>query len=268
MWNPQDYTTHADRIADAFMSGLGMGGTPLIDLVEKTARDNALNPDQIRRLGSITNRAVFARKYARDKGQPDRRVDFELVDNEDVIGRIQGASKTAGVAARPASYPDLPDPRAPHLAKLAAEIPSPLHAPSKPSAAKRYATVAKIASELPIELRILDESWCGDVSELAASFGKTGAQAHRDFELNALGVLGAGVLVELNAVRDKLAMPLIADDPAKVAEAQAWVYGVADEQTERLKRAMATREEYGQAHAMKAHVDQEKADLLKEFCGG
>lgn len=268
MWNPQDYTTHADSIADAFMSGQGMGGTPLIDLVEKTARDNALNPEQIRRLGSITNRAVFARKYAADAGKPDRRVDFELVDNEDVIGRIQGATKTASVAVRPASYPDLPDPRAAGFAKFAAEIPSPLHAPSKPSPAKRYATIAKLASELPIELRILDESWCGDVAELAASFGKTGAQAHRDFELNALGVLGAGVVVELNAVRDKLAMPLIPDDPAKYAQAQQFIYGVPDEHTARLKRAMATRDEYAQAHTVKVHVDQEKTDLLKEICGG
>ena len=268
MWNGQDYTSNAEGIARAFMSGLGMGGSPLVDLVEKTARDHALNPEQIRRLSAITNRAVFSEKYAAAKGNPDRRVDFEIVDADDVIGRIQGSAKTASATvARPALYPDLPDPRAERLAKFAAEIPSPAHASTKP--AKHFANIQKLANELPIEMRMLDDSWVQDTVALAALFGKHAMDAHRDFELNALGVLGADVLVELNGVRSKLGMTLIPDsDRAKYAEAQAHVYGVADENTARLKRAMATRDEYATAHVIKGHVDQEKADMLRAVRGG
>ena len=89
MWSLDDYTRKADELADVFCAGQGLGGNDLATLVEKAARDNALNPEQIRRLGRAANTSVFARKYAAKRGGADRRVDFEMVDSEEIIAHLQ-----------------------------------------------------------------------------------------------------------------------------------------------------------------------------------
>lgn len=240
MWSPDEYARQAESVADAFCAGQGVGGNDLSTLVEKVARDNALNPEQIRRLGRAANTAVFGRKYASRRGEPDRRIDFDPVDAETIISRLQ--SSAAPQLNKVASYPDLPDPRRRPVEKTAGEVREP--APRAPPAVPRWSHLQKLASELPIELRQLDIRWQSNLRALAEDC-RAQTHDHVSFEKNAVAVLGAEVLTELNGVRDLLGFAPLVVDRAKLAEAHdEALVGVEDRSTRLLRQASLARAEY------------------------
>lgn len=261
MWSSDEYTLRAESVANAFCAGQGVGGNDLSTLVEKVARDNALNPEQIRRLGRAANTAVFARKYASKRGEPDRRIDFEPVDPEMVIDRLQANSSPT--PTKVAHYPDLPDPRAKTREKTAAEVIDPYLKPPPP-AVPRWRHLLKLSQDLPIELKQLDIRWQSNLRELAEDC-RADKHDHVDFEKNAVAVLGHEIVPELNGVRDLLGLVPMVADQEKLAEAQeSLLVGVPNRATRLLRQALDARLDYAQKLATLAVVEQDLPVARKE----
>lgn len=241
MWSQAEYEQRAKAIATSFCAAEDVGGNNLSTLVEKVARDNNLNPEQIRRLSRAANTEVFGMKYASMKTVPDRRVDFEIVDAEAVISRLQTPSqKTASIRA--SDYPDLPREGARVQEKTAAEIIDPHLAKPVPVIA-RWRNLEKLAQELPIELTQLNIRWQSSLNALAEDCRAQGHN-HVEFEKNAAGLLGPEILPELNAVRSLLKMERLTTSAEKIAEAQDFLVGVETKETRFLSTALSARKEY------------------------
>lgn len=247
MWQQKDYEARATEIAKAYRAGLDIGGSDLPSLVEKTARDNGLLPEQIRRLSRSVNTAMFAEEYGAKTGS-DRRVDFTPVDEDEVIGRFRTAETRATASVKTASYPSLPDPRVrPERVKTAAEVFDPLLPPPAPLPVRRMH--AKAAHErLRTDLGALELRWHGALAKVAHHCDRIG-HLHGDFEKNAVAVLGAECLPELAQIRESLKMAASPLTASKVAEVADFLVGVEDEQTRHIQAAISARHEYGRKKA-------------------
>lgn len=261
MWPSNEYTRQAESLADAFCAAQGLGGNDLSTLVEKIARDHGLNPEQIRRLGRETNTAVFGRKYAAKQGEGDRRVDFDAVDPETVISRLQ-TSVAPPPTLKVASYPNLPDPKARHLTKTAAEVIDP-HLTPTPPAGPRWSHLQKLARELPLDLRQLDVRWQSNLRALAEDCRADGHD-HVAFEKNAVAVLDADLIPELNGVRELLKFAPLSVGQAKLAEAREFLVGVPTRATRLLKQARDARHEYAQTLATLSMVQRDLPKAREE----
>ena len=242
----EDYQREGRRLANAFLAGQGMGGTSLDTLIEKTSRDQGLLPEQIRRLSRATNTEMFSLKYASMKGAQDRRVDFDPVDGDALIRKLQSvAPPTAPVAEKTAAlYPDIRNHRRAHFApfeKQASFVP-PVHTVSPEI---RWRHLKKIASDLPVELMQLDIQWQSLTKDVAASCNNDTFD-HDAFEKNAVAVLGSSVLAELNAVRAALRLPESSLSQDKVASLEDRLVGHPDKLTAKLASAMSARTAYSQ----------------------
>lgn len=254
MWSPDEYARQAKAVADAFCAAQGaLGGNDLTTLVEKVTRDHGLNPEQIRRLGRDTNTAVFGHKYAAKRGEADRRVDFDPVDPEVVITRLQ-ATAAPTPAIKQASYPDLPNPRAWVRAKTAAETIDP-YLPKTPPAVPRWSHLQKLSQELPLNLRQLDVRWQSNLRALAEDCRADGHD-HVTFEKNAIAVLDEDLLPELNGVRELLRLAPLAVSQEKLAEAREFLVGVPTRATRLLKQARDARHEYAKVLATLSEVER------------
>lgn len=236
-WSVDEFSQRAEALAKSFVAGESVGGTPLTDLVEKVARDSALGPEAIRTLSRETNKAVFAAKYATTTGKQDKRVDWDLVDPETVIGRLQAREVTAPTL-KVASYPDLPDPRPLPPRTKVAEAPKESRPPIE--------HLRKLAKDLPMDLKGLDYRWQEKLSHVLHL--ADGVTFDREaFEKNALGVLGEGILPELNALRVQRGLPEF--DTTKVAAERERFLGIPDELTRHLLEAHTVRQEYAKKYA-------------------
>lgn len=264
MWTLDDYGKRATEIARAFCAAQDVGGNDLGSHVEKVARENALNPEQIRRLGRATNKAVFGEKYASSRGAPDRRVDFTPVDPEAVIERMQGATPAPPPpVTKTAAYPDLPDPRFRPREKTAAEVVD-RYLLAPPNPVKRASHLQKIAQETPVELMRLNVRWKHKLAELAETC-RGYRHDHDAFEKNALAVLGADVMPELNRVREELKLPLLSFNHEKLAFlVEERLLGTENELTRTLKEAMEVRSEYVRVQTRHAVVMQDLPTAQKE----
>jgi hypothetical protein len=90
-WDSKKFEESATKIAREFNSN----GGDLHALTVKTAKEQGLNQEQIRRLGRAVNVKAFEQKFASLKGAKDRIVDFDPVDPESVIGTLFNASEAS-----------------------------------------------------------------------------------------------------------------------------------------------------------------------------
>lgn len=256
-WDNSDFDREASSIARAFWEGYGNNGSPLSEIATKVARDNSLNPEQIRRLCRTANTRAFEQKHAALKGASDRTPHFDLADAESVIGQLYQDVKTAHEKRAFAEYPDLPDEYAPtpdpawaaqeKVASLEAEISTYLRPQRSPVAELRR--LEKASEDLRLDRIRLNMEWEDAISDLQ-KMSSYQAWNHADFEKNCVALYGADVLPELNAVRSLKKMAAIGegaretDVAEKLASLKEQWLGVEDRASRLVKKAFDCRTEF------------------------
>lgn len=252
LWTEDQFIARAKDIAREHAATR----SPLNDLVEKTARDCAMGPDEIRTLGRLTNVAVFQEMFQGKTASaaPDRMVEFEPGDPEVVITRIVKAasSSCAPVAVKTASYsadlPDLmravrrPEQSAGSESEKVASEPSEREAP----AVLRLMRLRKLADNLDVEVKIAGARWESTIDELTRRFRKAPGYgpSFLDFEKDAMAAEGFSVAPELAALREALRLPAVSMAAEKVAALQERRIYEDSEELRLLKKAAAQRAAY------------------------
>jgi hypothetical protein len=274
-WDNSDFDREASSIARAFWEGYGNNGAPLSEIATKVARDNSLNPEQIRRLCRTANTRAFEQKHAALKGSSDRTPSFDLADPESVIGQLYQDVKTAHEKRAFAEYPDLRDEYAPEpdpawaaqekVASLNAEIGTYLR-PQR-SAVAELRRHEKAAEEFRIERATLNMQWEDCLGELnkMASYQ---AWDQSDFEKNVVALYGGDALPELNTLRGLRKMAAIGDGASeravtsKLGELREKWLGVENDASRLIKRAMTLRSNFFNV-VEKQKLNEEKIAQLK-----
>lgn len=275
-WDNADFDREATAIARAFWAGREQNGAPLNELATKTARDNGLNPEQIRRLCRNANTKAFEQKHASLKGEADRTPNFELADPEAVIQQLHQTIEQASTKHAEAEYPDLSNEYAPahngalfaqeKIATLYREVDAALPPQRSPLVELRRAE--KLAQEMTYERHALNFAWDEALSKVAAQTTYQGWN-HAEFEKNAVALFGADVLPELNAVRHRCRLPAIAGDveetevSAKLASLQTLWVGVPDTYTALLADAMKIRAKFATLVEQQQEVSTKIQSLKK-----
>lgn len=221
-WNENEYVSRAGEIAKQY----AVSRKPLNDLAEKVAKENNLNPDEIRTLVRLANVSVFQELFKQKEGTSDRMVEFETGDPEAVIRRLVD---TAGAQQQSANI---------NNDKLASEVPDQMRdkrrgfkddpyvekvASDAPEKAPRQDIVAmnlrKLAEEFEIQQIIEARKWEEKVAELSLTFKRVGGYGPKfeAFEKDAYAEHGMDVLPELTLIRSNCRLPAPAPDSEKVA---------------------------------------------------
>jgi len=270
-WNEDQYTAKAQGIASAHVHQKA----PLVDLVEKTAREHGMNQDEIRTLSRMTNVAVFQEMFRSKKASEDRMVEFETVDPENVISRI---SKAAGAShgdhddcgcgcggagscgLKVASAFELPDLRKAPLEaeKVAGELeerdaPRPL----------QIMRLRKLASTLEADALSAGYRWDLAVNGLARTFNKAAGYgpAYAEFEKDAYATAGMDALPELTAIRTELRLPAPSPVAEKVASLQDRHLVGESPALGKFREARAARETYVKLSSALGEVNRRLATL-------
>jgi hypothetical protein len=262
MWTAEDYSRHAQSITQAYCAAAGMGGATLESLVEKTARDSGLVPEQIRRLSRMVNTETFNAKYAALKGSNDRKVQFDPVDAEKIINTMQTPAVQTQKTASANAYPDLPDPRAIRFEKKASAPPVRTIDPEV-----RLRHLLKLAADIPLEMTGLDIRWQSAIKHVASLIDHDGFDKV-SMEKNALAVLGLDVLPELNAIRDSLKLPMLDMSREKFASIEDRLIGSETPITEKLREARTIRTAYAEKSAALAATRDQLAQARQEVRRG
>lgn len=222
-WNEAEYVSRANEVARQFV----VEKKPLNDLCEKLARDEAMNPDEIRTLVRLSNVAAFQHLF-KDK-QGDKMVEFDVGNPESVIQRIQS------------SVDDPPQPANIHNDKLAQECPDMMReirlgrkfdeavklaheeVPERPM--KRDLAVIlgrKLAAEFDVERRVHGNVWEQNLRKLAQVFRRAPGygQSFGEFEKAALAEFGLDAVPELTQLREDARLSAATYDTEKVAHLQ------------------------------------------------
>lgn len=211
-WNEKQYLQHAQNIARDHAAS----GVSLTSLSEKIARDNGLNPDEIRTLVRLSNVAAFQELFQKkaSEGDSDRMVEFERGDPEAVIRRLVDQ---ASVSAEPASLehkyaayeaPDMMTEKrlgrafdAPSTEKTASE-----DLPIRPASPEQVIlSLRKVAEEMDVERRRLEMVWSDRLSKIASAFKRApgyGKLSGEELEKAAYATLGEESTLELKALQD------------------------------------------------------------------
>jgi hypothetical protein len=262
-WDKNEFEKSATQIVNAFMS------TPksasLTDLVTKAARDNSLNPEQISRLSRTVNTKAFNAKFASMKEHPDRMVDFEISNEDSVIGSLY---KDAAVRTKVASeaYPELPDQLKTHRQptftdpswsgeKLAASVDAAI---GTEDPAKQYIHWNKVSSELGIQARQSEIQWNTTMKQLKEAASRV-YWDHEDFEKNAIAWFGQRAYPELYAVREMRRMPIPEYTVDKLAAMQEFLVGKTTPEVNLLESAIRARESFVQLKAAHAVATEKTA---------
>lgn len=252
-WNEAEYVERAGRIAHDH----AISKKSLNDLSEKVARDENLQPDEIRTLVRLANVATFQELFKR-KDDGDKMIEFEAGDPEAVIHRIVDAAGDAPQSAninndKLASAWEVPDQMtetrfghkfdAPVQEKVAADT------EEEPRPMRRDLAVLamrKLAAEFEVERLSAGQRWEAQMNKLAAEFRKAPGYGpvFASFEKDAFADHGVAVLPELTCLRLslKLAAPMV--DVAKVASLQERHVTDDTPQLRMLKEAMEIRDDY------------------------
>jgi hypothetical protein len=266
LWENKDYDAHASTIANAFSAGRGQNGASLDDLVEKTARDEGLVPEQVRRLARAANLQTWKVEFERLKtaGAPDRNVEFPLCNEAEVLHRLQGSAssavKTALHGAAPASeFPDLaddmddlrhPSPPAPApISKTAAEMLEPLQVRPDMEVLK----LRRLDEEFQIRTKQACEGWRTAMQDLLDMTRRLDWTTERaiQMEKSAVAMHGTSVVPEINALRRFKMEKLLVLDQAKLAALQDRLEARPSREVTLLKQAADRRQQWkllDQAH--------------------
>lgn len=251
-WNESEFIERAGRIAHDH----AVTKKPLNDLSEKVARDENLQPDEIRTLVRLANVATFQELFKR-KDDGDKMVEFESGDPEAVINRIVSSAQEAPQSAnihndKLASAWDAPDMMVAKRMGRAFDAPA-VEKTAGEEIAERpmrqdLAVIAlrKLAEEFEIERVSAGQRWETLTDKLASEFRKAPGYgpAFSDFEKDAYADYGMDVWPELKCVRETLRLPTHAPSATKVAELQSRHVADDTKQLRTLKAAMDARADY------------------------
>lgn len=273
-WDSKEFDSRGAELARVYFAVDG-GGADLTSLVTKVARDNSLNPEQIRRLARAANKCAFEQKYAALKGNPDGRVvDFDVANEEAVIGQLHADAAPSRNKTASVNYPDLPDDRAPAMPEV--EV-FPVTPQMKVASAREDAEairrnlgidhpdrealrMEKAASEYAVREKSAERRW-EDTMHLVEQATRRVYWDHDTFEKNALALHGAHILPELNALRSQRKMPELSLSAEKIAAVQDRVLAEDDEWTQRLRGAADAREEFLRVKAARVTAEERLREL-------
>lgn len=275
-WTIDDFEARATAIAKQFLTS----GTSLDALAEKTARESALNPEQIDRLCRLVNVRVFEEKFASTKGQEERIPEFEVCSAETVRAKVAGAEKTAQVATRfsapaPSRYPSLPNtfrPPPPPLMSKTASVSDALLTIKQSVGKSTPPTLAliaaeKLASDLRGQMALISSKWTEALHGLG-QLSKTARWNQDNFEKDALALHGESILPELNAFRQQRGLPPHTFSAEKVAGIQDRIFGIESDATRLIKMAATHRETYVAAQNRLEETQTRIANLRTEVLRG
>jgi len=248
-WNENEYIRRANEIAVAHAASK----RSINDLAEKVARENCLNPDEIRTLTRLANVAAFQELFkAKDDG--DKMVEFETGDPEAVIRRIvdEEPPQSANIHNdKLAAYTAVPDMmRAKRLGRefdAAEKVAAYDDVPERPLRPDMTVlALRKLASEFEIEQLGAAHRWETKLAELTQVFRRPAGYGpvYTDFEKDAYAVYGMDIVPELTLLRENLRMPAPNPDPEKVASLCERHVADATKELSVLEQAKQAREDY------------------------
>jgi hypothetical protein len=226
-WNESEYTKRAGEIASQHVNSK----KALNELCEKVARDENMNPNEIRTLVRLANVATFQEIFKR-KDDGDKMVEFDTGDPEKVINNLVSSAGQAGQTANI------------HNDKLASEIPDQMRevrqgfkyevhvekmasedAPEKPGRTDIVIlNLEKLANEFEIERRIYGQCWEDQLNKLALEFKKVQPRSPSEmfeaFEKDALATYGEDAVPELAYLGSLLRRSVTVPAPEKLAMLQ------------------------------------------------
>lgn len=277
-WDNATFEQTALSLARAWHAGRDQRGASLGELVEKTARDEGLNPEQIRRLARITNghafNAIF--KAAGAEKAAERYPDFEVADADVVIGRLRlEAAPPAEKAA--AEYPALDDQFAPlragpdpfagsekraaalgHLEGIQAAL------ASTPTPYARFVAAKHAADEAAVVRTRHLRAWQDGMAALRAKIAEVGFDQDA-FEVAAASIHGAHVVPELNTLREGTGRSPLPRDPevyAKLAQREVHRDTAATVLLAKTAAARVAYAEWKEVAARAAAEAQQAEDVL------
>lgn len=251
-WNESEFIERAGRIAHDH----AVTKKPLNDLSEKVARDESLQPDEIRTLVRLANVATFQELFKR-KDDGDKMVEFESGDPEAVINRIVSAAQESPQSAnihndKLASAWDAPDMMIakrlgkafdePAVEKIASDADT--ERPMRQDLA--VLALRKLAEEFDIERISAGQRWESLTDKLAVEFRKAPGYgpAFSDFEKDAYADHGMAAWPEIKCVRETLRLSTAEPSHTKVAELQARHVTDDTRPLRTLKQAIDARADY------------------------
>jgi len=247
-WNETEYVRRAGEVAKQFATIK----TPLNDLCEKVAREEAMNPDEIRTLVRLSNVAAFQELFKQKEG--DKMVEFDVGNPESVISRIQS------------SVTDPVQPANIHNDKLASEIPDQMKeirlgrkfddrvkvahedvVERAPRADFVVIAMRKLASEFDVERRMQGNKWEYAVNKLAREYRKLSTYQTVPFAklaTDAFSEYGEEIRPELEALLSEARLNIALPEREKVAQLQDRHVSDDYKQLKLLKEAFEAREIY------------------------
>lgn len=250
-WNESEYLKRAAEIAHIHVASK----KTINDISEKYARDNNMNPDEIRTLVRLSNVATFQEIFKNKSQDSDRMVDFEVGEPEAVIRRIVDAANTPSESANI------------HNDKLASEVPDMMRlkrfgqlpvvedltvkiAHEEPEKLPRQDMVIlnleKLAADFEVERIIEGNKWEQKLAQLAAAFKKAPGYGpdFSEFEKDAYAVHAEDAVAELTLVRQLCKMSAQFYDPAAICNFRERRVVENSPELSLLKEAVDAREAY------------------------
>ena len=266
-WDNSQYDQNATDIAKTFCAGQGQNGSNLTDLVEKVARDNSLNGEQIRRLSRTANVKTFGAKFDEMKtaGAEDRNVEFQLADENEVLRRLAGtaeaAVKVAYAAPQADKFPDLSDDYhdvrrpVPELQKTAEE----LHvAMPRSSPEVEIMKLQRLHEEADMRAKQASTTWhysLESVMELARK-STWSADKTADLEKTAVALYGVNAVPEINVLRLSRKADKLELTQEKVAAIQDRIVVKETDAVKFVKRAMDARQAWVEYDGAKQLIEK------------
>lgn len=268
-WNEAEYVERAGRIAHDH----AVSKKSLNDLSEKVARDENLQPDEIRTLVRLANVATFQELFKR-KDDGDKMIEFEAGDPEAVIHRIVDSANQAPQTAnihndKLASAWDVPDQMmetrlghkfdAPVQEKVASD--EVVERPMRRDLA--VLAMRKLAEEFAVERVSAGQRWEAALDKLAAEFRKAPGYGpeYAAFEKDAFADHGTDVIPELTCLRASLKLAALMVDTSKVASLQERHVTEDTQPLRLLKQALAIRDDYEKFTAGLAWIEKNARTL-------
>lgn len=217
-FSKHDIDTLAFRAVDDFKQGSG-----LHDSIVKLAKENSMNPEQIKRLVESANTAAFLSEF-KSKAGNQRMVEFDVADPAKVIDE---SLSSGGSSSSPTISITVTLDRAAQLHDDVADENMPVVEHSEPE--QKVASYNDMESSAPKPLvlnsfeayRIRDSlltkiAHCNyEASDLADELSRQfkgiyQREKHAGFELDALSSYGNKAIAPLQMIRNRLGMPKIA----------------------------------------------------------
>lgn len=274
-WNETEFVERAGRIARDY----AVSKKPINDLSEKVARDENLQPDEIRTLVRLANVATFQELFrSKDASNGgDKMIEFESGDPEAVIHRIVDSAQSEPQSAnihndKMSSAWEITDQmvetRYGHkfdvhgTEKTAAEMDASY---AERPMRKDLAVLAlrKLADEFTVEKQSSGAQWEQALVKLAAEFRKAPGYGpdYVAFEKDAFSEHGMASWPELVCMREALRLPVIEPSATKVAELQERHVTEDTAQLRSLKTAMDLRADYERFSAGLQWVDTNMPEM-------